>query len=213
MTAEEAIKVTNGSATLNQDGTVCESDTTKVDNMEVDSSATVEDKSIDKDKSTSDEIVSSVEDKDKSKDKSNEASNDNVTTESNNNKKYTRAERQKHAFKVQRDKLKESKARIKELEDKLAKYDGLDKDKFDSEDKYIDYKIDMKSDKRELERLKNEQTAQQMEYANDLAEQRIKNRRRQYMYQLRTLERRGKELSEQGYTIENIEMMFGEEDE
>ena len=182
MTAEEAIKVTNGSATLNQDGTVCESDTTKVDNMEVDSSATVEDKSIDKDndksKSTSDEIVSSVEDndKDKSKDKSNEASNDNVTTESNNNnKKYTRAERQKHAFKVQRDKLKESKARIKELEDKLAKYDGLDKDKFDSEDKYIDYKIDMKTDKRELERLKNEQTAQQMEYANELAEQRIKN--------------------------------------
>ena len=181
MTAEEAIKVTNGSATLNQDGTVCESDTTKVDNMEVDSSATVEDKSIDKDKSkdksTSDEIVSSVEDNDMSKDKSNEASNDNVTTESNNNnnKKYTRAERQKHAFKVQRDKLKESKARIKELEDKLAKYDGLDKDKFDSEDKYIDYKIDMKSDKRELERLKNEQTAQQMEYANDLAEQRIKN--------------------------------------
>lgn len=179
MTAEEAIKVTNGSATLNQDGTVCESDTTKVDNMEVDSSATVEDKSIDNDKSksTSDEIVSSVEDNDKSKDKSNEASNDNVTTESNNNnnKKYTRAERQKHAFKVQRDKLKESKARIKELEDKLAKYDGLDKDKFDSEDKYIDYKIDMNSDKRELERLKNEQTAQQMEYANDLAEQRIKN--------------------------------------
>ena len=185
MTAEEAIKVTNGSATLNQDGTVCESDTTKVDNMEVDSSATVEDKSIDNDKSTSDEIVSSVEDKDKSNDndksKSNdklksEASNDNVTTESNNNnKKYTRAERQKHAFKVQRDKLKESKARIKELEDKLAKYDGLDKDKFDSEDKYIDYKIDMNSDKRELERLKNEQTAQQMEYANDLAEQRIKN--------------------------------------
>ena len=187
MTAEEAIKVTNGSATLNQDGTVSESDTTKVDNMEVDSSATVEDKdkSNDKSKSTSDETVSSVEDKDndndndksksKSKDKSNEASNDNVNTESNNNKKYTRAERQKHAFKVQRDKLKESKARIKELEDKLAKYDGLDKDKFDSEDKYIDYKIDMKTDKRELERLKNEQIAQQLEYANDLAEQRIKN--------------------------------------
>ena len=181
MTAEEAIKVTNGSATLNQDGTVCESDTTnKVDNMEVDSSATVEDKSNDKSKSTSDEIVSSEEDKDndKSNDKSvkskSEASKDEVTTESNN-KKYTRAERQKHAFKVQRDKLKESKARIKELEDKLAKYDGLDKDKFDSEDKYIDYKIDMKSDKRELERLKNEQTAQQMEYANELSEQRIKN--------------------------------------
>lgn len=178
MTAEEAIKVTNGSATLNQDGTVCESDTTKVDNMEVDSSTTVDDN--DKTKSTSDEIVSSVEDKDNEeasndKSKSNDKVNkDNVNTESTN-KKYTRAERQKHAFKVQRDKLKESKARIKELEDKLAKYDGLDKDKFDSEDKYIDYKIDMKSDKRELERLKNEQTAQQMEYANELSEQRIKN--------------------------------------
>lgn len=174
MTVEEAIRITNGSATLNQDGTVCESDTTKVDNMEVDSSATVEDNDNNKSKSTSDEIVSSEEDKDNDKSKS-EASKDEVTTESNNNKKYTRAERQKHAFKVQRDKLKESKARIKELEDKLAKYDGLDKDKFDSEDKYIDYKIDMKSDKRELERLKNEQTAQQMEYANELSEQRIKN--------------------------------------
>ena len=115
--------------------------------MEVDSSATVEDNDNDKSKSndndmsksksTSDEIVSSVEDKDNDNDMSkskSEASNDNVTydkvnTESNNNKKYTRAERQKHAFKVQRDKLKESKARIKELEDKLAKYDGLDKDK------------------------------------------------------------------------------------
>lgn len=43
------------------------------------------------------------------------------------------------------------------------------------------------------------------------AEQRIKNRRRQYMYQLRTLEKRGKDLAEQGYTIENIETMFGEE--
>lgn len=182
MTAEEAIKVTNGSATLNQDGTVSESDTTKVE-MNKDSSTTVDDNdnksTSDEDKSGDKSEVSSVEDKDDKSEASNDkvnndkVNNDKVNTESN--KKYTRAERQKHAFKVQRDKLKESKARIKELEDKLAKYDGLDKDKFDSEDKYIDYKIDMKSDKRELERLKNEQTAQQMEYANELSEQRIKN--------------------------------------
>lgn len=175
MTVEEAIKVSNGSATLNQDGTVCESDTTKVE-MNKDSSTTVDDKSkstSDEDKSGDKSEVSSVEDNDKSEASNDKVDNDKVNTESN--KKYTRAERQKHAFKVQRDKLKESKARIKELEDKLAKYDGLDKDKFDSEDKYIDYKIDMKSDKRELERLKNEQTAQQMEYANELSEQRIKN--------------------------------------
>ena len=85
MTAEEAIKVTNGAVTLNQDGTVSESDTTKVDNMEVDSSATVEDNdksnNNDKSKSTSDEIVSSEEDNDKSNDNDkskSEASKDEV---------------------------------------------------------------------------------------------------------------------------------------
>lgn len=36
-------------------------------------------------------------------------------------------------------------------------------------------------------------------------ESRIKNRRRQYMYSLRTMEKRGKELSERGITAENIE--------
>ena len=36
-------------------------------------------------------------------------------------------------------------------------------------------------------------------------EQRIKYRRRQYMYQLRTFEKRGKELTKQGYTLDNIE--------
>lgn len=35
-------------------------------------------------------------------------------------------------------------------------------------------------------------------------EMRIKQRRRQYMYSLRTMERRGRELSEDGYTLENI---------
>lgn len=36
-------------------------------------------------------------------------------------------------------------------------------------------------------------------------ETRIKLRRRQYMYQLRCMEKRGKELSKQGITLENIE--------
>ena len=41
---------------------------------------------------------------------------------------------------------------------------------------------------------------------------RIKYKRRQYMYSLRTMERRGKELAKQGYTTENLEQrMFGEE--
>lgn len=36
-------------------------------------------------------------------------------------------------------------------------------------------------------------------------ENKIKNRRRQYMYQLRSMEKRGKELEELGFTEDNIE--------
>lgn len=42
-------------------------------------------------------------------------------------------------------------------------------------------------------------------------ETRIKLRRRQYMYGLRSMEKRGKELAKQGITLENIEeKLFGE---
>ena len=42
-------------------------------------------------------------------------------------------------------------------------------------------------------------------------ETRIKLRRRQYMYGLRTMEKRGKQLAKEGYTIDNIESrMFGD---
>lgn len=44
---------------------------------------------------------------------------------------------------------------------------------------------------------------------------RIKYKRRQYMYQLRNMEKRGKELAKQGVTLDNMEsVLFGEvEDE
>lgn len=43
-------------------------------------------------------------------------------------------------------------------------------------------------------------------------ETRIKNKRRQHMYQLRVLEKRGKELAEQGITPDNMEAeLFGDE--
>ena len=45
-------------------------------------------------------------------------------------------------------------------------------------------------------------------------EQAILNRRRQYMYSLRTLEKRGKLLSKKGITIDNIEAeLFGDSSE
>ena len=44
-------------------------------------------------------------------------------------------------------------------------------------------------------------------------EMQIKYKRRQYMYQLRSYEKRGKQLAEQGLTLENIESkMAGEEE-
>lgn len=44
-------------------------------------------------------------------------------------------------------------------------------------------------------------------------EQRIKNRRRQYMYQLKSLEKRGKQLIKEGVTMDNIEDSFGDLEE
>ena len=45
-------------------------------------------------------------------------------------------------------------------------------------------------------------------------EMRIKNRRRCYMAQLRTLEKRGKQLKAMGITSENMEdVLFGEPDD
>lgn len=42
----------------------------------------------------------------------------------------------------------------------------------------------------------------------------IKNKRRQYLYQLRWMEKRGKQLAKDGFTLENMESkMFGETEE
>lgn len=46
------------------------------------------------------------------------------------------------------------------------------------------------------------------------AEQRIKNRRRQYLYSLRTMEKRGQQLMSDGITMENIvSRLFPENEE
>ena len=41
-------------------------------------------------------------------------------------------------------------------------------------------------------------------------EQRILYKRRQYMYQLRSMEKRGKQLTKKGITMDNIEMVLFE---
>lgn len=171
MTAEEALKITNGTATLSEDGTV------KDNNLEGPSKETNAD-TVAESESKQDIAPNkedNVEKASPSADADDETSDDKVKNERKptSKKRYSKEERQKHAFKLQRDKLKESQIRIKELEEKLAKYDGLTKDKFEKEDDYIDYKVDMSSDKRELDRLRQERVTQEMEYAKDLSEQRI----------------------------------------
>lgn len=178
MTAEEALKIKNGTATLSEDGTV------KDNNSEL-ASLVLEGPSKETNADTVAESESkqdiaptekdNVEKASLSADADDETSDDKVKNERKptSKKRYSKEERQKHAFKLQRDKLKESQNRIKELEEKLAKYDGLTKDRFEKEDDYIDYKVDMSSDKRELDRLRQERVTQEMEYAKDLSEQRI----------------------------------------
>lgn len=45
------------------------------------------------------------------------------------------------------------------------------------------------------------------------AEIRLRYRRRQYLYGLRNMEKKGKELAEAGYTLENIAEMMKETDD
>lgn len=180
MNAQEAMKLVNGTAQMNEDGTVVDNDTkvigdTPSEKQAADTVAESESKQdIAPDIASQDNVEEKkASDSDNDSADADDKSSDNKVKKNSSKKRYTKEERQRHAFKLQRDKLKESQNRIKELEEKLSKYDGLDKDKFDSEDKYIDYKIDMKSDKRELERLKQERIQQQIEYAKDISEQRI----------------------------------------
>lgn len=64
-------------------------------------------------------------------------------------------------------------------------------------DEQVEYEIERLLDTEEVQLAKKE--------AN------IKYRRRQYMYQLRCMEKRGKQLKEEGFTMENIESkMFAE---
>ena len=177
MTAEEALKITNGTATLSEDGTIKE-ETREEPSKEKQAADTVAESESKQDIAPDIASQDSVEEK-KASDSDNDSadaddkSSDNKVKKNSSKKRYTKEERQRHAFKLQRDKLKESQNRIKELEEKLSKYDGLTKDKFEKEDDYIDYKVDMSSDKRELERLKQERIQQQIEYAKDISEQRI----------------------------------------
>ncbi len=64
-------------------------------------------------------------------------------------------------------------------------------------DEQVEYEIERLLDSEEVQLAKKE--------AN------IKYRRRQYMYQLRSMEKRGKQLKADGFTMENIESkMFSE---
>lgn len=59
----------------------------------------------------------------------------------------------------------------------------------------------------EIERLHNSEDVKLAK-----KETRIKLKRRQYMYSLRCMEKRGKELAKQGITLDNIEKeLFGNE--
>lgn len=57
----------------------------------------------------------------------------------------------------------------------------------------------------EVERLKASENVKLAQ-----KEIRIKNKRKAYLYQLRWLEKRGKQLAAQGYTVDNLEAMLAQ---
>ena len=59
--------------------------------------------------------------------------------------------------------------------------------------------------KDEIERLK---ASEHVRLARK--EQRLKYKQRQFLYQLRNLEKRGKALAAQGYTLDNLEAMIAQ---
>ena len=59
--------------------------------------------------------------------------------------------------------------------------------------------------KDEIERLK---ASEHVKLARK--EQRLKYKQRQFLYQLRNLEKRGKALAAQGYTLQNLEAMIAQ---
>lgn len=99
--------------------------------------------------------------------------------EGKSKKKYTDIERQRHAFKQEKDRRKEVQNKladklkeIEELKAKLAKYEGLKKEHFnDDEEAYTDYKIDQRFGKEKAERLQREYDAEQMALAQEEAAQ------------------------------------------
>ena len=59
--------------------------------------------------------------------------------------------------------------------------------------------------KAEMERLKSSENVKLAQ-----KEIRLKNKQKQYLYQLRWLEKRGKQLAALGYTIDNLESMIAQ---
>ena len=175
MTEQDAIKLINGAATLTEDGTLKETPQEEPSKEKQADTVNESDNKQDIAPSNEDNVETKAlnNDSDDAKNSDKETSVKEDKSKVKRKKSYSKEERTQHAFKIQRDKLKESQNRIKELEEKLSKYDGMSKDKFDKDEDYIDYKISMSSDKRELERLKQERIQQQIEYAKDVSEQRI----------------------------------------
>lgn len=94
-------------------------------------------------------------------------------------KKYSDIEKQRHAFKVEKDKRKEVQNKladklkeIEELKAKLAKYEGLKKEHFNNdEDAYTEYKIDQRFGREKAEKLQKEYDAEQLALAQEEAQQ------------------------------------------
>lgn len=86
-----------------------------------------------------------------------EVSEKNQTEDKSPKKRFTREDRQKHAFKMEKEKrrriteqLRLREEEVKDLKERLEKYQNLQRADFNSDEEYSDYRMDWKLAQREL---------------------------------------------------------------
>lgn len=101
--------------------------------------------------------------------------------ENNNNKKPSHEEQEKYAFTKLKNKEKQKRekliadyeSRIKNLNEELSKFKGLQKDNFNNDDDYMNYLVDQKMKEKESSRLQIEKANIEAEQFEEINQQRI----------------------------------------
>lgn len=211
MTREEAIAhlnlgknaspATEDSTSNNHSGTSDVTPATSTADVVSDSNTKIEDHPVTSEKIVDDKSTDNDDDKSASSDENNNGNSDGNTdgnSKDRKKQKFSKQEKISHSFAKEKAKRREAQMRleakekeIKELEERLKKYEGLKKEHFDDEDAYLDFKMDRRLDTEKVANLKSEIQSEQnvlsseeaAEIANDRLEKNFTNEDERSKYQ------------------------------